>query len=201
MLNCLPRNSIRTAAGQAVAEVRARAGLLALFVGSIWLVFLADALLPFLHLGQLGVVPRTGRGFLGILFAPWLHANLGHILANTGGLLVLGWLTLWPRPQGFFEATLGAMLGAGLLAWVAGGPGSVHIGASGVVFGYASYLVARGYYARSFGAMAVALFVAASYGVSMLLGLLPIYPGVSWQSHVGGALGGLLTARLCFRKA
>jgi membrane associated rhomboid family serine protease len=63
------------------------------------------------------------------------------------------------------------------------------------VFGYAGYLVARGYYTRHVLAMLVALFVAASYGLTMLFGVMPIYPGVSWQSHLGGALGGILAAR------
>jgi membrane associated rhomboid family serine protease len=131
----------------------------------------------------------------GILFAPWLHASLTHLLANTGGLVILGWLCMWPRIANFWQATIGAMLGAGLCAWLLGAPYTVHIGASGLVFGYAGYLVARGYYTRHVLAMLVALFVAASYGLTMLFGLMPIYPGVSWQSHLGGALGGILAAR------
>ena len=89
------------------------------------------------------------------------------------------------------------MLGAGLCAWTFGAPGSVHIGASGLVFGYAGYLVARGFYTRNILSIVVAAFVAFSYGLTMLLGLLPLYSGVSWQSHVGGALGGILAARIC----
>jgi len=77
-----------------------------------------------------------------------------------------------------------------------GAPHSVHIGASGLVFGYAGYLVARGYYTRNIVAVIVALFVASIYGISMLFGVLPLYLGVSWQSHIGGAMGGILTARV-----
>jgi len=176
--------------------LQARFMLLACFVGSMWVAFFVSALLPWLHLSHHGVMPRTGVGLLGILVAPWLHASFGHLVANTGGLLVLGWLCMWPRIENFWEATAGAMLGAGLCAWLLGAPYSVHIGASGLVFGYAGYLVARGYYARSFGAMAVALFVISTYGLSMVFGMLPLYPGVSWQSHVGGVVGGVLIARL-----
>jgi membrane associated rhomboid family serine protease len=132
----------------------------------------------------------------GILFAPWLHASLGHISANTSGLLVLGWLCLWPRISNFWEATVGAMLGAGLCAWLFGAPDSIHIGASGLVFGYAGYLVARGYYTRKIVSILVALLVVSSFGLSMLFGVLPLYPGLSWQSHIGGVLGGVLAARL-----
>jgi membrane associated rhomboid family serine protease len=176
-------------------QLKARGLLLAAFVGSIRLVFFLSVALPFLHLNRHGVVPRTLGGLQGILFAPWLHASMMHLIANTGGLLILGWLCTWPRIANFWQATIGAMLGAGLCAWLLGAPYTVHIGASGLVFGYAGYLVARGYYTRHVLAMLVALFVAASYGLTMLFGVMPIYPGVSWQSHLGGALGGILAAR------
>jgi membrane associated rhomboid family serine protease len=174
---------------------KARVLLLGLFVGSMWLVFFVSAAMPFLQLNRHGVVPRTVSGLQGILFAPWLHAGLWHITANTSGLLILGWPCMWPRIANFWQATSGAMLGAGLCAWLFGAPDSVHIGASGLVFGYAGYLVARGYYTRNIVSILVALFVASSYGLSMLFGVLPLYPGLSWQSHIGGALGGILAAR------
>src|ERR1700730_9035130 len=102
---------------------------------------------------------------------------------STSGLVILGWLCMWPRIANFWQATFGAMLGAGLCAWLLGAPYTVHIGASGLVFGYAGYLVARGYYTRHVLAMLVALLVA----------------GVWWQSHLGGALGGILAARAAAR--
>jgi len=183
------------AARAASALIKPRLLLLTLFVGSMWAVFLVSAALPSLKLDQHGVVPRTFSGLQGILFAPWLHESLGHIMANTGGLLVLGWMTMWPRVTNFWVATLGGMLGAGLCAWLLGSPGSVHIGASGLLFGYAGYLIARGYYTRNIVAIVVALFVTASYGLTMLFGLLPLHPDISWQSHLGGALGGVLATR------
>lgn len=182
--------------GSFVDQLKTRVVLLALFVGSIWATFFLSVSMPALHLNRHGVVPRTLSGLQGILFAPWLHAGLLHITANTGGLLVLGWLTMWPRIANFWKATAGAILGAGLCAWLLGAPYSVHIGASGVVFGYAGYLVGRGFYARGILSILVALFVMSIYGLSMLFGSLPIYPGVSWQSHLGGALGGIIAARL-----
>lgn len=183
-------------AGSFVDQFKDRVVLLVLYVGSMWATFFLSVAMPFLHLNRHGVVPRTLGGLQGILFAPWLHAGLWHITANTGGLLVLGWLTMWPRIANFWQATVGAMLGAGLCAWLFGAPYSVHIGASGVVFGYAGYLVARGFYTRGILSILVALFVASSYGLSMLYGLLPNYPGVSWQSHLGGAIGGIVAARM-----
>lgn len=177
------------------AQLKARVTLLAGFVGSMWAVFFVSALFPWLHLQNHGVVPRTFGGLQGILFAPWLHANFAHIVANTPGLLVLGWLCMWPRIANFWHATFGAMLGAGACAWLLGAPYSVHIGASGLVFGYAAYLVARGLYVRDALSVVVALAVAGAYGLSLLIGALPFTPGISWQSHVGGAIGGMLAAR------
>jgi hypothetical protein len=117
----MPQDSIRlpganSAAESLLAQLRARVLLLAVFVGSMWVVFLLSAALPFLHLNRYGVVPRTLGGLQGILFAPWLHASMMHLVANTGGLLILGWLCMWPRIDNFWQATIGAMLGAGLCA-------------------------------------------------------------------------------------
>lgn len=181
-------------------HLKARASLMAIFVGSMWVVFLVSSTFPWLNLNSHGVVPRTVSGLQGILFAPWLHANLRHIAANTGGIVVLGWLCMWPRTSNFWHATIGAMLGAGLCAWLLGAPYSIHIGASGLIFGYAAYLVARGWYTRDVLSVLVALFVVGVYGLSLFMGALPIVQGVSWQSHVGGAIGGLLAARRTSRK-
>jgi membrane associated rhomboid family serine protease len=177
-------------------RLKSRIVVLALFVGSMWAVFFLSAAMPFLDLNRHGVVPRSLSGLQGILFAPWLHASLAHIAANTGGLLILGWLCMWPRLSNFWEATVGAMLGAGLCAWLFGTSYSVHIGASGLVFGYAGYLIARGYYTRKVLALIVALLVMASFGLSLLIGVLPLDPGLSWQSHIGGLLGGILVVRM-----
>ena len=190
-------NAVRsTGAGGLIARFEARVALLAVFVGSIWAAFIVSAALPGLHLENLGVIPRRLVGLRGILFEPFLHASLAHIMANTSGLVVLGWLTMWPRINGFWIALAGSMLGAGLCAWFLGAPGVVHIGASGVLFGFAGYLIARGWYTRNFLSVIVALFVMFSYGMSMLFGVLPINPLVSWQSHLGGVIGGIVAARL-----
>ena len=174
---------------------KARFIALSLYVSSIWAVSFAGFGLPGVkHL--LGVSPRSIHGLLGVLTAPWVHANLGHLMANTVPLIVLGWLSMFPRQEGFWQAVVGGTLGAGIAAWLLGGPYSVHIGASGVVFGLFGFILARGYYARRPVDVLIALAAAMIYGISMLWSLLPVYPGVSWQSHVGGAIGGVLAARL-----
>ncbi|AOJ72866.1 MULTISPECIES: rhomboid family intramembrane serine protease [Burkholderia] len=125
----------------------------------------------------------------------YTDASLRHLLANIGGVLVRGWLCMWPSTAGFWRATVGRLLGAGASSWLLGAPHSVHIGASGLIFGYAGYLVARGLYTRRILSVLVAMFVVWCHGMSLLYGVLPLTPGVSWQGHLGGAIGGLLMAR------
>ncbi|CAB3751258.1 rhomboid family intramembrane serine protease [Paraburkholderia humisilvae] len=192
--------SLSRAVHHAVAQFETRVLVLVLFVGSIWAVFIATAAFPELLLYRHGVVPRTLGGLQGILFAPWLHASVGHIAANTGGLVTLGWLCMWPRISNFVWATAAAMLGGGMCAWLFGAPNSLHLGASGLVFGYAAFLVARGLYTRNLLSVLVAGFVGFSYGLTMLLGVFPFDPGVSWQTHLGGALGGAVAARIGARR-
>jgi membrane associated rhomboid family serine protease len=178
--------------------VKSRAAMLALYVGSIWAVSFAGFALPGVQ-HFLGVTPRSVHGLLGLFTAPWVHANFGHLMANTVPLIVLGWLSMFPRQEGFWQAVVGGTLGAGIAAWLLGGPYSVHIGASGVVFGLFGFILARGYFARRPVDILISLAAAMIYGISMLWSLLPVYPGVSWQSHVGGAIGGVLTAWLVCR--
>lgn len=141
-----------------------------------------------------GIHPRTKQGLWGILFAPFLHASTEHLMANTVPLLTLGWLVMLRDSKHFIPVTLLSMLGAGLCAWTLGAPGSVHIGASGVVFGYLGFLMLAGWYARSLGAIALSVLVTALWG-SVVLGVLPGQPGISWQAHLGGFVGGALAAR------
>lgn len=141
-----------------------------------------------------GIHPRTKQGLWGILFAPFLHGSTEHLIANTVPLIVLGWLVMLRDSKHFLPVTLLSMLGAGLCAWTLGAPGSVHIGASGVVFGYLGFLMLAGWYARSIGAILLSVAVTVTWG-SVVLGVLPGQPGISWQAHLGGFLGGVFAAR------
>lgn len=141
-----------------------------------------------------GIVPRTLVGLRGILFAPFLHANLQHLLSNSVPFAMLGWLVMLRDARHFIPVTLFAMLGSGLMAWLLGAPGSVHIGASGVIFGYLGFLMLSGWYTRSLGSIALSVLVTALWG-GVVLGVMPGVPGVSWQGHLGGFTGGVLAAR------
>ena len=163
-------------------------------VAAIWAGFTAQIVTNNAVLAW-GIHPRTKQGLWGILFAPFLHGSTQHLLANTVPLVLLGWLVMVRDAKHFLPVTLLSMLGAGLFAWTFGAPGTVHIGASGVVFGFLGFLMLAGWYARSLGAIAISILVTVLWG-GLVFGVMPGQPGISWQAHLGGFLGGALAARL-----
>jgi len=160
----------------------------------MWVVFFATALSGDTLL-RLGVIPRTVSGLRGIFFAPFLHGSLAHIMANSIPFVVLGWLVMLRDARHFVPVTLAAMLGSGLMAWLLGAPGSVHVGASGLIFGYLGFLILSGWFARSFSSILLSLLVTALWG-GMVIGVMPGQTGISWQAHLGGFLGGVLAAAM-----
>ena len=152
---------------------------------------------------QFGIQPRTLIGLRGILFAPFLHGSFRHLLANTAPFLVLGGLVMVRRIRDFFYVNLIVILLGGFGTWLfAGlfaGYNTNHIGASGVVFGYLGYLLFRGYFERSFLAITLSVLVAVVYG-SLLFGLLPTVPHISWEGHLCGFISGGLAARWLTQK-
>ncbi len=162
-------------------------------LGAAWLAFAANVATGGTLL-SLGIVPRSVEGLRGVLFAPFLHANLNHLLANTLPFVVLGWLVMLRDRRHFGRVTIAAALGSGLLSWTLGAPGSIHVGASGVIFGYLGFLMVAGWYARTVGSMLLSVTVTAVWG-GLVFGVLPSEVGVSWQGHLGGFVGGVLAAR------
>jgi membrane associated rhomboid family serine protease len=145
-----------------------------------------------------GIRPRDADGLVGILTAPFLHDGALHLVGNTVPLLVLGGLIAL---GGLLRvAAVSAIVAAvsGLGVWLTAPAGTVHIGASGLVFGYAAYLIARGLFSRNLLHLAAAAAVVVVYGTTLLFGLVPTL-GVSWQGHLFGALGGVIAARALHR--
>jgi membrane associated rhomboid family serine protease len=176
-----------------VRALRTQAIVLGASVAALWIAFAVDELLGG-SLLRYGVHPRSVDGLGGILFAPFLHANFDHIAANTIPVLALGWLVMLRDPRHFFVVVLAATLGGGLTAWLLGSPNSVHIGASGVVFGFFGFLVFAGWYARSLASILLSVLVVSVWG-GLVFSVLPGQPGISWQEHLGGFVGGALAAR------
>lgn len=168
--------------------------ILMALVAFAWVVELADVVTARCCLDQWGIVPRTLSGLWGILFAPVLHGGFGHLIANTVPFLTLGFLVMLRGLGTFIGVSLLIAVMGGVGVWVFGKAG-YHIGASGLIFGYIGYLLARGYFERSFGSLAVALVVAVLYG-GALWGVLPGQRGISWEGHLFGFLAGVGTAGL-----
>ena len=182
-------------------EFRLQITILLSLVVLLWVIEFTDQLLFGGALGLwYGIHPRTLRGLWGILFAPFLHGNFAHLFANTVPLVTLGWLVMLRRTSDWFIVSAIASLCSGLGTWLIGASGSTHIGASGVIFGYFGFLLLRGYFERSFVAIAFSLLVAVLYG-SILWGVLPNQPGISWEGHLFGFFGGVVAAWLLAEKS
>ena len=174
-------------------SLKAQSVTLGASVGALWIAFAANTVLGGALL-RFGIVPRTADGLLGIFIAPLLHASLNHLIANTIPFLMVGWLVMLRERRHFLPVTFYAMLGSGLMAWSLGAPGSVHVGASGVIFGYLGFLLLSGWYARSFSSIIISVGVAVLWGGTVMQ-VLPGTPGISWQGHLGGLIGGIFAAR------
>jgi membrane associated rhomboid family serine protease len=162
-------------------------------VAVMWAQELLDAALPG-RWDDAGIEPRDAGGLAGIVLAPFLHVGFGHLVGNTVPLLALGAVIALGGPIRVALVTAVVALVSGLGTWLTGGAGTVHLGASGLVFGFAAYLVLRGIWSRSLAELAVGVVVVALFGGSLLTGLVPA-PGISWQAHLFGAVGGALAAR------
>jgi membrane associated rhomboid family serine protease len=148
-----------------------------------------------LRLDRYGIEPRDPEGLVGIAAAPFLHAGLGHVAANTVPFLALGFLIALAGAMRVVLVTVIVALVAGLGTWLLAPPGSLHVGASGIVFGYAGYLLSRGFFSRRVRDFALAAVIALLWGGALLGGLLPA-AGVSWQGHLFGGIGGVVAGRV-----
>ena len=166
--------------------------LVAATAAMMWAVEILDVVAG--DLDSHGIRPRHVDGLLGILAAPFLHHGFAHLVGNTLPFVVLGALVALGGLLRVAAVSAIVVAVGGLGVWLTAAPGTVHIGASGLVFGYATYLIARGLYSRELLHLVVALAVVVVYGTTLLIGLLPA-AGVSWQGHLFGGIGGLLAAR------
>jgi membrane associated rhomboid family serine protease len=175
-------------------ELKGQITILATFTAIFWALEILDFTLFQGQLDSYGIMPHKLIGLRGILFAPFLHGGWGHLMANTVPFLILGWLVMVQETSDFWIVTALTMLVGGLGVWLFGAPGSVHIGASILIFGYLGFLLLRGYFQRNMASIALSLLATFLYG-SLVWGILPSYPGVSWQGHLFGFLGGVLAAK------
>lgn len=145
-----------------------------------------------------GIEPRELSGLDGVLWAPLLHLDWAHLLSNTLPFLLFGFLAMAGGLGQFIAVTATIWLLGGFGVWLTAGGGYVHIGASGVVFGWLAFLLARGFFARSVRQIALSVVLFVFWG-GLLFGVLPGQPGISWQGHLFGALAGLFAAWMVAR--
>ena len=175
---------------------RARAVTLAIGVSLVWAISLFGIFVDRGVVFDLALVPRRAGGLPGILGMPFVHDSLGHLLANTMPLAMLGGM-LVARGVGYFlTVSLAIALLGGLALWGMGRE-AAHVGASGLVFGFFGFLLTRGFYERSIRAVAAALAVSLLYG-GMVFGVLPRSDQVSWEAHLFGLIAGVIAARGAF---
>jgi membrane associated rhomboid family serine protease len=160
----------------------------------MWVVEIVDQVTS-ANLDQYGIKPHEADGLVGIVTAPFLHAGFGHLEGNTVPFLLLGGAIALSGLRRVVLATAVIALVGGLGVWLFAPSGTDHIGASGIVFGYAAYLIARGVFSRSMVHLAVGLIVIGVYGTTLLFGVAP-RDGISWQGHLFGAVAGVFAARL-----
>lgn len=167
------------------------------FVVVLWLLEIVDAASGH-PLDAYGVQPRSDDGLVGVAVAPMLHFGFDHLVGNTVPVLVLGFLTLATGIARGLLATAIIWVVGGLGVWLFAQPGSNHAGASVLIFGWIVFLVVRGFLNRRPTEILIGVAVFLLYS-GALLGVLPGQPGVSWQGHLFGAVGGAVAARVLSR--
>jgi membrane associated rhomboid family serine protease len=158
----------------------------------MWVLEAVDAALDN-RLDRHGIEPRDLDGLDGVLAAPFLHVGFGHLLANTIPFALMGAVIAFEGAWRLLGVTAIVAVVSGLGTWLVAPADTIHLGASGVVFGYATYLIARGWFNRRPMEIAIGVAVALLWGGVLLAGLEP-REGISWQGHLFGAIGGVVAA-------
>lgn len=171
--------------------------VVAAMVALMWLLEVVDVVVGH-RLDAYGIDPRTTEGLPEVVSAPFLHLGFGHLISNTVPFAVMGAAIALGGAARVLVVTAVVGLVSGLGVWLVAPAGTVTLGASGLVFGYATYLLFRGLFNRSALEVVIGVVVGVVWGTALLGGVLP-QQGISWQAHVFGALGGLLAARLLAR--
>lgn len=179
------------------SELKTQAAVLSGTTVTLWGLEVVDFMVLGQWLNTWGVAPGKVTGLIGILTAPFLHGSFSHLAANTVPLLLFSWLIMLRDNKEWAAVTMLTMLTSGLGTWLIAPAGTVHIGASGLVFGYFGYLLTVGIFQRKLSSILMSLFIGVFYG-GLISGMIPfLVPGfISWQMHLFGFLGGVLGAYL-----
>lgn len=151
-----------------------------------------DFILPGQPLDSLGVRPRTLLGLIGIPLMPFLHGGFGHLISNTFPFLILGWIVLKAEKENFIVATTVIILLGGIGTWLIGRENSVHIGASGLIYGYFGYVMTRAIMEKRPLWILIGVIIGIFFG-GMIFGVFPTFSAnqVSWEGHLCGMVAGI----------
>lgn len=154
----------------------------------MWLSFLLDFIFPG-EFASFGILPRHLDGLWGIIFAPFIHGGLSHIVSNTGGIFVLTLVLFWMYREIAWKIWIQSALLDGLLVWLFA-RSSYHIGMSGVIFALLGFLLSIGLFRRSLKTIIISLVIFFIYG-GVVWGVLPSNPSISWEAHLFGFIVGI----------
>ena len=174
------------------AKISSGVKLLVLLVGLMWVSEVVDTALTG-ELDQYGIIARQPDGLFGIITAPFLHMGFGHLISNTLPLVTLGLLIAVSGARRLAAVSAIIVILGGFGTWLISPPNTITIGASGLVFGYAAYLIARGIFNRRISQVLIGVVVVLVWGSALLSGLLP-QDGISWQGHLFGGIAGIFAA-------
>lgn len=152
----------------------------------------------YIDLSMLGIIPRSLPGLLGVVFSPMLHGTFWHLTSNTFPLLFLGTTLYFFNERIADQVFFYCYFLTGFLVWLFART-SIHIGASGLIYGLAFFLIFYGFFKKDFRSLFISAIVLLMYG-SLFYGLLPMQPGVSWESHLLGGIVGFTTALMYGRR-
>jgi len=168
-----------------------------ILVGIVWAVFLLNTITPFYNFNHLGIFPRTFRGLAGIIFSPFLHANLYHIISNTAPLFVLTFLLFSFYKKNALEVFATLTILSGSLLWIFG-RSACHIGASGLIYALAAFIITSGFYSRRVLTSILSIVVIFLYG-GLIFGIFPTRYSISWEGHLFGAIAGVFVSYMLFK--
>jgi len=170
--------------------------VLIIIIGFLWVVFFLSFFLP---INQYGIVPRSTAGLIGILLSPFLHYNFIHLLTNSITLFILSSFLAGLEGKHSISVVFHILIWGGIGTWVIGRPHSIHIGASGVIYGIMGYLFSIGIFKRSLKTIIVSLIVFFIFG-GAISGIIPGSPIISWEGHLSGFLAGIMIAWIYSKK-
>lgn len=173
------------------SRVRSAALTAAGFVAVIWLIQFVHAAIGAVVVNTFGLRPNDVGSLPDIVTSPFVHADFAHLMANTVPGALFAFLVSLAGQRVFWVASLIVVALGGFGTWLFGGSGTIHVGASGLVYGWLAFLIVRGFLNRRLGQAALGIVLAVIYG-SLIFGVLPGQAGVSWQGHLFGAVGGVV---------